>query len=414
MGKVYIIGVGMTPFGKFIDRSVKDLTNQAVTAALQDAGASKEDVRAAFFANATQSPLEGQHMIGGQIALRSMGFEGVPVMNVENACASASSALHMAYAYIRGGMADVVLAVGAEKMYGTDREKTFSVFNGAWDVHAVDAITADLASLGEGIATPAGVSEPGERSIFMDVYAAMAKFHMKSFGTTQRHLACIAAKNHDHSAHNPLSQYRKGMGVDEVLAARTISWPLTLPMCSPISDGAAAALLVDESALHRFPNARPIAVLGTAVRSGVSRRAHEYDKHVCRSAALAAYEAAGVGPEDVSVAEVHDASAFAELLQTELLGFCTPGEGGHFAESGASTLGGRLPVNPSGGLESKGHPIGATGLGQIFELVIQLRGEASTRQVPHARIALAENGGGLYGFEEAVGCVTILGRDRAS
>ncbi|MFM9883509.1 MAG: thiolase family protein [Burkholderiales bacterium] len=414
MGKVYIIGVGMTPFGKFIDRSVKDLTNQAVSAALEDAGASKEDVRAAFFANATQSPLEGQHMVGGQIALRSMGFEGVPVMNVENACASASSALHMAYAYIRGGMADVVLAVGAEKMYGTDREKTFSVFNGAWDVHAVDAITADLAKLGEGVATPAGVHEPGERSIFMDVYASMAKFHMKSFGTTQRHLARIAAKNHDHSAHNPLSQYRKGMGVDEVLAARTISWPLTLPMCSPISDGAAAALLVDESAMHRFPNARPIAILGTAVRSGVSRQAHEYDKHVCRSAALAAYEAAGVGPDDVSVAEVHDASAFAELLQTELLGFCAPGEGGHFAESGASTLGGRLPVNPSGGLESKGHPIGATGLGQIFELVTQLRGEAGTRQVPHARIALAENGGGLYGFEEAVGCVTILGRDRAS
>lgn len=409
MSKVYVLGVGMTPFGKFLDRSIKDLTREAVEAALKDAGAGKSDVDAAFFANATQSPLEGQHMVGGQIALRDMGFERLPVFNVENACASSSSALNLAYGYVRGGLAEVALAVGAEKMYGSDREKTFSIFNGAWDVHGVDQTVSRLDEIGKDVPVPAG-GQTGERSVFMDVYASLAKLHMKTFGSTQRDLAVIAAKNHDHSVDNALSQYRKPMSVDEVLAARTISWPLTLPMCSPISDGAAAAIVVSESALKRFDRKRAIEIKASVVRSGMERTAKEYDKHVCRQAALAAYEQAGVGPKDVSVAEVHDASAFAELLQTELLGLCEFGEGGRFAASGATRIGGKLPVNPSGGLESKGHPIGATGLGQVYELVSQLRGEAGKRQVQGARIALAENGGGFYGYEEAVACITVLGK----
>jgi acetyl-CoA acetyltransferase len=409
VSKVYIVGVGMTPFGKFLDRSIKDLSRRAVEAALGDAGAAKEAIDAAFFANATQSPLEGQHMVGGQIALREMGFERLPVFNVENACASSSSALNLAYAYVRGGLADVALAVGAEKMYGSDREKTFSVFNGAWDVHTVDATVSRLEEIGRDVPPPDG-AQTGERSVFMDVYAALAKFHMKTFGSTQRDLAVISSKDHNHSVRNPLSQYRKAMSVDEVLAARTISWPLTLPMCSPVSDGAAAAILVSESALRRFDRSRAVEVLASVVTSGTERGPQEYDRHICRLAALQAYEAAGISPVDVSVAEVHDASAFAELLQTELLGFCDFGEGGRLAESGATSLGGRLPVNPSGGLQSKGHPIGATGLGQVFELVTQLRGEAGERQVEGARIALAENGGGFYGYEEAVACVTILGK----
>jgi acetyl-CoA acetyltransferase len=409
VSKVYIVGVGMTPFGKFLDLSIKDLSRRAVEAALGDAGSSKEQVDAAFFANATQSPLEGQHMVGGQIALREMGFERLPVFNVENACASSSSALNLAYAYVRGGLADVALAVGAEKMYGSDREKTFSVFNGAWDVHTVEATVSRLEEIGRDVPPPDG-AQTGERSVFMDVYAALAKFHMKTFGSTQRDLAVISSKDHNHSVGNPLSQYRKAMSVDEVLAARTISWPLTLPMCSPVSDGAAAAVLVSESALKRFDRSRAVEVLASVVRSGTERGPQEYDKHICRLAAQQAYDAAGVGPADVSVAEVHDASAFAELLQTELLGFCDFGEGGRLAKSGATSLGGRLPVNPSGGLQSKGHPIGATGLGQVFELVTQLRHEAGERQVEGARIALAENGGGFYGYEEAVACVTILGK----
>jgi len=399
----------MTPFGKFLDRSLKDLSREAIEAALKDAGAAKQDIDAAFFANATQSPLEGQHMVGGQIALRDMGFQQLPVFNIENACASSSSALHLACGYIRGGMADIALAVGAEKMYGSDREKTFSIFNGAWDVHDVDATVSRLEEIGRDVPVPPSLAG-GERSVFMDVYASLAKLHMKIFGSTQRDLAIIASKNHNHSAANPLSQYRKSMSVEEVLAARTISWPLTLPMCSPISDGAAAAILVGEEALKRFDRRRAVEVRASVVRSGATRNPDEYDKHICRQAAVAAYEEAGAGPGDISVAEVHDASAFAELLQTELLGFCDFGEGARLAQSGATSLGGRVPVNPSGGLESKGHPIGATGLGQVFELVTQLRGEAGARQVERARLALAENGGGFYGYEEAVACVTILGR----
>ncbi|MSQ72384.1 MAG: thiolase family protein [Betaproteobacteria bacterium] len=414
MNEVFVIGVGMTPSGKFLDRSVKDLTREAVGKAIADAGIAQADVSAAFFANATQSPMEGQHMVAGQVALGELGFARIPVMNVENACASGATAFHLACAYIRAGMSDVALAVGAEKMYSNDREKTFSVFNGAWDVHKVEEITANLVKLGEGVEPPAGRGGTGgERSIFMDVYAALAKQHMKTFGSTERQLAAVSAKNHGHSVHNPLSQYRKAMSIDDVLAARMIAWPLTLPMCAPISDGAAAAILVSREGLKRLAadqRGRAISVLATVVASGSTHGPAEYDKHICRTAAFAAYEQAGVGPGDISVAEVHDASAFAELLQSELLGFCEFGQGGWLAERGETSIGGRLPINPSGGLESKGHPIGATGLTQIVELVAQLRGEAGARQVDGARVALAENGGGFRGFEEAAASVTILAR----
>jgi acetyl-CoA acetyltransferase len=243
----------------------------------------------------------------------------------------------------------------------------------------------------------------------MDLYASLAKAHMRDYGTTERQLAAIAAKNHNHSTMNPLSQYNTGMSVDEVLAARMIAWPLTLPMCAPISDGAAAAILCNESALKRFPGARPIKILASVLACGSDRSPADAERHICRRAAQKAYNIAGIGPSDMSVAEVHDASAFAELLQTENLGFCEIGQGGWLAEHGHTSLGGPIPVNPSGGLESKGHPIGATGLGQIHELTLQLRGEAGARQVQNARFAVAENGGGFHGVEEAAACITILG-----
>src|SRR6266702_3246729 len=230
------------------------------------------------------------------------------------------------------------------------------------------------------------------------------------FGTAARQLAAVSAKNHRHSTFNPLAQYRNEMSIEDVLGARMIAWPLTLPMCAPISDGAAAAILVREEALDRFDRARAVKVCASVLGSGSDRKPEEVEKHICRRLALKAYDQAGIGPKDVSVAEVHDASAFGEIVQLENLGFCDFGEGGPAAERGETTLGGRIPVNPSGGLESKGHPIGATGLGQIHELVTQLRGEAGARQVADARIAIAENGGGLQGIEEAVACVTILGR----
>jgi len=350
-------------------------------------------------------------MVGGQIALRDMGIGGIPVTNVENACASGSTAFHQAYAYLRAGMADVALAVGAEKLYHHDRARSFNVFNGAWDVHGVEGLTAALAGLGEGVEPPPGrATDAGVRSVFMDVYAALTKQHMKLYGTTERQLAEVAAKNHHHSTMNPLSQYRMDLSVDDVLAARMISWPLTLPMCAPISDGAAAAILVREEALGRFDRSRAIRIRASVLASGADRRPEDLQHHVCRIAARRAYEQAGIGPSEVSVAEVHDATAFGEILQTENLGFCEPGQGGWIAERGETRLGGRLPVNPSGGLESTGHPIGATGLGQIHELVLQLRGEAGARQVAGARIGLAENGGGFHGSEEAAACITVLSR----
>ncbi len=412
MERVYIVGVGMTPFGKLLLWSVKDLVRQSTQAALDDAGCSPNSIEAAFFSNATQGHMEGQQVIRGEIALRAMGFESIPIFNVENACASGSSALNLAVQFIRAGEGDVALAVGAEKMYSEDRERMLSVFDGGWDVHTAEANKERLLQLGQGIDPPPGTISSRPYSIFMDVYAAFARFYMREFGVTQRQLAAVSAKNHRHSVHNPLSQYRKPYSIEEVLSAPPIAYPLTLPMCAPISDGAAAAIVSNEQGIkHWGLNAkRAVRVLASIVQSGTDRDPKDLAHHITARAARRAYEKAGIGPKDVSVAEVHDATAMGEIIQVENLGFCSEGEGGALALSGATALGGRIPVNPSGGLESKGHPVGATGLGQVHELVTQLRGEAGARQVEQARLAIAENGGGLYGVEEAVACVTILGR----
>ncbi|MFT3801014.1 MAG: thiolase family protein [Burkholderiaceae bacterium] len=413
METVYVIGVGMTPFGRHPDLSIKALTAQAVGAALRDAGLERESLQAAFFSNCTQGHMEGQHMIRGEIALREMGIQQVPVVNTENACASGSTAFNLAVSFVRAGDGDVALAVGAEKMYSpTDRDRMFAAFDSAWDIARAQEIQQRLMKMGEGIDPPEGSTSPRPYSVFMDVYAAMSRLHMKSFGTTQRQLAAVAAKNHAHSVHNPYSQYRDTYSIEQILAAPPITYPLTLPMCSPISDGAAAAIVCSEAGLKRLgvSRERAIRVLATVLQSGSDREPTQFDRHCTALAARRAYERAGIGPEDVSVAEVHDATAMGEIIQSENLGFCAFGEGGPLAESGATSLGGRIPINPSGGLESKGHPIGATGLGQIHELVGQLRNENGPRQVEGARIALAENGGGLQGIEEAIACVTILAR----
>ena len=409
MEDIYVIGTGMTPFGKFLWLSVRDLTRDAVSAALADAACAIGDIQVACFANAAQGGIEGQYMIPGQIALRAIGFEGLPIMNVENACASASSAFYLACMHLKAGEADVALAVGVDKMNTPEKQKAFDVLAGAQDVHDGEATLRNLALLArdEG---QASADEGQARSVFMDVYASLAKQHMRRFGSTQRMFAAISAKNHVHSVHNPLAQYRTPYTIDEVLAARPIAWPLTLPMCAPVSDGAAAAIVCTVKALHRFGRARAIKVYASVLASGSDRGPEELDKHITRRAANLAYERAGLGPESMSVAEVHDATAVGELIQTENLGFCEAGGGGELAERGDTAIGGRIPVNPSGGLECKGHPIGATGLGQIHELVLQLRGEAGPRQVERARFGIAENGGGFHGFEEAAACVTILGR----
>jgi len=407
MEDIYIIGVGMTRFGKHLDRSLKSLVAEAVGGALEDAGATASDVDIALFANTTQGIIDGQHAVRGQMALRPLGISGAPILNLENACAGGGTAIHQAASALRGGMAEVALAVGVEKMFDADKRKTTAVFDGAWDIYEAEAVLRDLGGIGEGVEPPAG-TPPGVESPFMQLYAALARGHMKLFGTTQRQMATVASKNHFHSTMNPLAQYRRPMSVEEVLAGQTVAWPLTLPMCSPISDGAAAAVLCTSSALKNFPNAAAIRLRATVLASGSDRRWEDFDDHLCRRAAMQAYEIAGIAPQDVSVAEVHDASAFAEIIQLENLGLCETGQGGWMSERMETALGGRIPVNPSGGLESKGHPIAASGIAQIFELVTQLRGRAGARQVEGARIAVAENGGGWHGVEEAAAVVTVL------
>lgn len=403
---VYLAGISMTRFGVFPERSVKDLTREAVDGALIDAGAEQPDIDAAFFSNTAQDILEGQVVVAGQIALRTMGFQRIPIVNVENACASGASAVHLAVSYVRSGMADIALAVGVEKMNFPDMGKVLGLFDGGYDVHDPEGLRRVLAELG-GEQFDGG---SGHRSAFMEVYASIARAHMRDFGTTQRQLAHISSKNHRHSTLNPAAHFRREFSVDEVLSARAIGFPLTVPMCAPMTDGAAAAVICNEAGLKRIRASRAVKILASVVGTGTDRPLSAWDRSLTRIAAMRAYDEAGVGPEDLSVAEVHDATAFGELLQSESLGFCEIGAGGKLAEAGATALGGRIPINPSGGLESKGHPIGATGIAQLFELALQLRGEAGPRQVVGARLGIAENGGGMYGGEEAVAAITILGR----
>jgi acetyl-CoA acyltransferase len=409
---IYVVGVGMTPFGRHLDKSVKQLSQSAVSSALADAGCACQDVQVAFFGNSVQSYMQGQLFIRGQIALLPQGFEGIPIHNVENACATASTAFHLAVAQLRSGQADVALAVGVDKMYSTDKAKMFSVFDSGWDIETVQANTAQLIALGAGVEPPAGTTSDKPYSVFMEIYAAFGRQLMREFGISARQVAAVAAKNHTHSVHNERSQYRKPMTIDEVMAAPPITYPLTLPMCAPISDGAAAAILCTGAALRRLglDPRRAVRVRASVMRSATKRDGNDLAHHATRLAADQAYEQAGIAPGDVEVAEVHDATAVGELIQTENLRLCAPGESGALAEAGGTTLGGRIPINPSGGLESKGHPIGATGLGQIFELVTQLRGESGTRQVSGARIAVQENGGGLWGVEEAAVHVGVFER----
>ncbi|MGA2552502.1 MAG: thiolase family protein [Burkholderiaceae bacterium] len=410
MEAIYVVGVGMTPFGRHLDKSVKQLTALAVGDALTDATLAASSVDVAFFGNSTQGFMQGQLFVRGQMALLPNGFEGIPIHNVENACATASTAFHLAYAHLRAGMARVALAVGAEKMVSPDKAKMLSVFDSGWDIETVGENRTTLLALGKGVAAPDGTTADRPYSVFMDVYAAFGRQLMRKYGVTQRQIAAVAAKNHRHSVHNDRAQYRTAMTVDEVLAAAPITYPLTLPMCAPISDGAAAAILCTESGLTELGLCplRAVRIRASVMRSASRRPGDALQCHITRRAATAAFEEAQVAPSEIHVAEVHDATAIGELIQMENLQLCLEGESGRVAESGTTELGGRLPINPSGGLESKGHPIGATGLGQIYELLMQLRGEAGVRQVPGARMAIQENGGGLWGVEEAAAHVAIL------
>jgi len=415
MRDVYIIGVGMTPFGKHMDKNMKALAADAVTRALEHAGITREDIQTAVVGNAYQGLVTGQESIRGQVVLRAMGIGDIPVTNVENACCSSATALQVAWMDVALGLHDVGLAFGMEKMYMEDREKRLKLFSASADVEIIEMLVKAMREDAEkkrSAASAAGkktAKKSSGGSAFMDIYAMGARVHMQKYGLTQRQLAVVSAKNHNHSVNNPYAQYRTPFTVNEVLEAPLIAYPLTRPMCSPVGDGAAALVICSKKYAKKVGALKPVKILATVLGGGMERGFDDPD--LGERLSRIAYEKAGVGPADIDVAEVHDATAFGEVAQTEALGFCPRGEGGVFAEEGHSTIGGKLPINPSGGLESKGHPVGATGAAQIAELVWQLRGEAEGRQVENARIALAENGGGNIGIEEAAMVITILQAD---
>lgn len=374
----------MTYFGKQPESTLKSLTGEAVQAAAADAELDLAKVEAFYFGNAVAGLITGQEMVRGQVTLRPLGVQKVPVVNVENACASASTALHLGWLAVASGQYDAVVAVGAEKMTHPDKRVSFDAIGRALDV---ELEPPDL---------------DGDHSPLMDSYAEAARAYMEESGATPHDFAAVAVKSQHNGARNPRAQYGGELTVEEVLAAREIAWPLTLYMCSPISDGAAAVVL----SAHAPPASRRVVVAGSALRSGIaSGQGWSKGAHL---AAEAAYEAAGLGPEDVDVAELHDAAAPAELQLSEQVGFAPPGGGPALLRDGASALGGRIPINTGGGLLARGHPIGATGLGQVFEVVQQLRGEAGPRQVEGARVALTQNGGGWLDGDNVAHAIHIL------
>lgn len=409
MSNVYIIGLGMIRFQKYPDRGVRDMAHEATHLALQDAGLEKEDIQAAFFSNTFWGMFNNQHSIRGQVVFRSMGIGSIPVTNVENACAGASTAMHMAYTGIKAGMYDVALALGSEKITHPNKMMSLGAYASCMDVENLENFKQIVKASNQALkaGTRENHTEAGEgKSIFMDAYAMGARWHMQRYGSTQEQLALICAKNHFHGSLNPLAQYQSIMTREEVLADKAVAYPLTRAMCAPVGDGASAVILCSESFLKRLAVARPVKILASILGSGRDRGLDDAD--IGERLSKQAYEIAGVGPQDISLAELHDATSYGELHQTEAMGFCPHGEGGLWAESGATRLGGKQPVNTSGGLECRGHPIGASGLAQIYELGLQLRGEAGERQVENARIGLAENGGGNIGVEEASMCIHIL------
>jgi acetyl-CoA acetyltransferase len=415
VNKAYIIGAVSTQFGKRPEDSVKALTREVVLGVLEDAGGFEGSrIESGWFGNCGMW-LDGQGSIRGQVCLSPLVAEGlfperVPVTNVEGGCASGSLALNGAWKDVVSGSADISIAIGVEKtFYPGAPQTTQRLMEGGIDQYDPEQWQQYYREAG----TACGMAfQPAaDRTIFMDTYAMQAAYHMQRFGTTQQQIATAAAKSHCNGARNPRAQYQFEMTADEVLADREISFPLTRAMCAPIGDGGAAALVVSEKIYRALPpeaRERAILIRGSALSGGKYRRLDE--PGLSRVAAQKAYQQAGLGPEDIDVAEVHDATSFCEIYQAEMLGFCGEGEGGALVERGMTHIGGRIPINTSGGLVSKGHPVGATGLSMTAELVEQLRGEAGLRQVEDAHTALAENGGGAMGFDEAACSVVILQR----
>ncbi|PVY56503.1 MULTISPECIES: thiolase family protein [unclassified Simplicispira] len=413
MQPVFIAGTGMTRFGKHIDRGLKSLAAEAIGAAIADAGIAASQLQAAYMGNAAAGVMTGQVLIPGQVVLRGLGIGRIPVVNIENACATSATAFQQAVQMIALGAYDIVLVAGFEKLYSEDKARTFSVFHGAVDLEAIDDVMAMLQanlSRNGSVADLAGAGR--SRSLFMDVYAAMARDFMAESGATQRDFAAVAAKNSFHGSLNPKAQFQDVLTVEQVLAAPMIVDPMTRPMCAPIGDGAAALVLVSGKAAQQLGLRDKVRVLSSVLASGWDyAEGTDKKERLVPVVAAQAYETAGVGPEALDVVELHDAGAPAELMYYEHLGLAAEGEAVALLQSGATRLGGRVPVNPSGGLLRKGHPIGASGCAQLVELTDQLRGRCGQRQIEGARTALAENGGGWIGEDAAAIVISILQKE---
>jgi acetyl-CoA acyltransferase len=413
MRRVAVVGAGMTRFGKYMDKTLKDIGREAVEAAMKDAGVDKPQIEAAMVGNAVAGLITGQEMIKAQVILREMGFGDIPMINTENACASSSTAFHLAWLYVASGMYDCVLALGVEKLFHEDKRKSFQAIGSAVDMTMVQELLKATAARGvagqEKPAAGGGEGAGEKRSMFMDLYAAGAREHMKRYGTTAVQFAKVAVKSHHNASLNPYAQYRETYSVEDILNSPMVAEPLTRLMCSPIGDGAAALILCSEEKARQLTT-KPVWVTASVLGSGKDRAPGE--AAVTTRMAEKAYKLAGVGPENMDVVELHDASAPAELMEYEELGLCKLGEGGKLIEDGVTSINGKIPVNPSGGLLSKGHPIGATGCAQLTEVVWQLRGQCGDRQVKggNAKVGMTQNAGGMMRGEAAACAIHILER----
>lgn len=399
---VFIVGTGITRFGRHSDANLRSLASEAALAALADAAVGAADVGMVVFGNAAEGWLHGQEMVRGEVALRHAGLSGVPILNVENACASSSTGFHVACMAVESGAADLVLVVGAERLTHPTKKRSFDALATAVDLAEHGAMAAAVGATGAPQDLPVVTHSP-----LMDLYAAKARMFMTEAGVTDADLAAVSVKNRRHGALNPQAQFQTPVTVDEVLASRLISDPLRMLMCSPIGDGAAAVIVASEKVARRLDRAQ-IRVEGWAF---TSNGASESASFPVARATRQALERAGVDIEDVDVVEVHDACAPAELWLYEEVGLCKPGDAAGLIRDGVTQLGGATPVNVGGGLLSRGHPLGATGCAQLVELADQLRGRGGARQVEGARLALAQNSGGILDrLDEAVAAVTVLGK----
>ncbi|MFC1534524.1 thiolase family protein [Thermodesulfobacteriota bacterium] len=383
MRDVSIIGVGMTRFGKYEDRTAQDLGREAVWKAMEDANVSIKDINVAYVANAVGPQLTELKGTIGQHVLTSAGFFGSPIINVENACSGGSTALRGAYLEVASGNCDIALALGVEKLFCGDSAKS----------------AATMAS---------GTIYAKYGFMFVGLYALQLRKWMEKSLATKEHFAKVTVKNTYNGSLNPNAQFQKPMTMEEVLNSRVIAEPLTQFMCSTMADGAAAAIVCGKDLASRYTSKPLIDIAACELVSGTYPFPGEPHEEITSRAARRAYEKASVGPKDIDVVEVHDAMAPAELRLYEELGLCKPGEAGRMIDEGETTLTGRIPVNPSGGLAAKGHPISATGLAQIAEVVWQLRGEAGPRQISDPKVGLTENAGGWVMDDNGACAVTIL------